>query len=211
MSSVDWEQRWVDGNTPWDFGAAHPFLVHKSSSFPLTGGALVPGCGSGYDVLALARGGAERTVIGLDLSEVAIKRAVALRDGWGVSAERARFVAADFFEYDGDGGRFELVYDYTFFCALPPAWRERWAAKMAQLVSPGGRLFTLMFPVYGSGDGSEGGPPFSVSPEAYATVLEPVGFAQEEGGAIPSEYARDYSSLNPSFQERYAIWVLRKQ
>lgn len=32
-------------------------------------------------------------------------------------------------------------------CALPPSLRERWAAKMKELLRPGGLLLTLIFPI----------------------------------------------------------------
>jgi SAM-dependent methyltransferase len=199
---VYWRERWEQGRTPWDCGCAHPLLVHLAPRLP-AGRALVPGCGSGYDVIALAKEGPSRRVVGLDLSTLACKRGEALRDEAGLSPEQVQFIEDDFFTFDA-GESFNLVYDYTFFCALPPSMRGQWADRMAQLVKPGGTLFTLMFPVRDSGTGAEGGPPFSVSQEAYASVLEPAGFTLLEGGEIAPEYRRPKTPAPGA--ELYGLW-----
>lgn len=200
---VYWRERWERNNTPWDCGCAHPFLVHLAPRLP-AGRALVPGCGSGYDVIALAKERASRRVVGLDLSALACKRGEALRYEAGLTSEQVQFVEGDFFTFDA-GEPFDLVYDYTFFCALPPSMRSRWASRMASLLKPGGVLFTLMFPVRDSGTGAEGGPPFSVSKEAYASVLEPAGFTLLESGDIPVEYRRPKTPAPGA--EQYGLWV----
>lgn len=204
-SGQHWLDRWKEGDTPWDFGRTHPWVEHLAPQLP-SGRVLVPGCGTGYDVMTFVQASPARVGVGLDLSPLACKRAEALRDELGVAVERAQFRVADFFEYD-DGSPFDLVYDHTFFCAIPPSWRPNWALKMASLVATGGFLFTLMFPVKGSGTGAEGGPPFSVSHEAYASVLEPVGFTLREGGEIPPPYQRTYPERFGNVGELYGIWV----
>ncbi len=157
-----WEQSWQRGVTPWDAGVAAPSLTALVASGKLPSGrALVPGVGGGYDALALAS--PSRCVIGLDLSQTAVDVANKRRDAAGLTPSQVDFVAGDFFERDL-GAPFQLIWDYTFFCALPPELRTRWAARMAQLVSPSdGVLVTLIFPI---GDHA-GGPPYAVSPALY--------------------------------------------
>jgi len=69
-----WEKSWEFGVTPWDLGKPTPVIEHlvRSGTLP-NGRALVPGCGMGYDVVALAC--PERFVIGLDISDMAVKKA----------------------------------------------------------------------------------------------------------------------------------------
>ena len=83
-SDVDWEQLYREGETPWEKGAAHPALIRWLNENPLSGRVLVPGCGFGYDVRALAATGAE--VVGLDIAPSAITTARA------VSSLRPRIV-----------------------------------------------------------------------------------------------------------------------
>lgn len=162
-----WEASWRQSVTPWDAGAPAPSLVALVQSGALPSGrALVPGVGAGYDALALVS--PERTVVGLDLSPTAVAVAKARRYDAGITAARCDFVEGDFFEPDPShlGAPFQLIWDYTFCCALPPNLRQRWAARMRELLAPDGVLVTLIFPV----SDHAGGPPYAVSPQLYEQV-----------------------------------------
>ncbi|KAM7486454.1 hypothetical protein LguiA_002463 [Lonicera macranthoides] len=73
-----WEKCWDEGVTPWDLGQPTPIIVHlhRIGALP-KGRALVPGCGSGHDVVAIAC--PECYVVGLDISDSAIKTAIEVR------------------------------------------------------------------------------------------------------------------------------------
>ncbi|GAB7355604.1 hypothetical protein MBLNU459_g6332t1 [Dothideomycetes sp. NU459] len=172
--------------------------------------ALVPGCGRGYDVLLLASHGFDAVGVEGAATAVAAAREGARghedRDEYGVWDEQvgrgeARFVLGDWFEDGwveevaagggGDGaaereedGGWDLIYDYTFFCALPPPLRPRWAARMAQLLSPTGVLVCLEFPTYKPV--SAGGPPWAVRPAYYVAYLSKPGeeVQFDEAGAV---------------------------
>ena len=124
--------------------------------------ALVPGCGRGYDVLLFGSYGLN--AVGLDISPTAVEEArkvqadqgreqqypvKSIQDGRG----EARFITADFFmnnflsETHGtpqSDRKFDIIYDYTFLCALPPSLRPQWAARMTELLSPNGRLICMV-------------------------------------------------------------------
>ena len=158
-----WEQSWQKGVTPWDAGVPAPSLVRLIADGALpVGRTLVPGVGGGYDALALAGGG--RSVVGLDLAPSAVVAATRRRDEAGVSPEHCAFVQGDFFT--AELGVFQIIFDYTFLCALPPDLRTRWAARMRELLAPEGMLVTLIFPV----SDHAGGPPYAVSPQLYQQV-----------------------------------------
>lgn len=60
----------------------------------------------------------------------------------------ARSEAADFFAFPLPSNKpFSFAFDYTFFCALPPLWREKWGNRYAEVVRPGGLLVCLAFPI----------------------------------------------------------------
>ncbi|KAG6358738.1 hypothetical protein INS49_012257 [Diaporthe citri] len=82
------------------------------------------------------------------------------------SPGRVHWVSGDFFSDDWlvDAGteQFDLIFDYTFFCAIPPSSRPQWAARMQQLLAqPSGRLVCLEFPT--GKHPSTGGPPHSAA------------------------------------------------
>ena len=164
---MSWIEHWEEGHTPWDAGGVSPELVELVESGDLPEGrALVPGCGSGYDVLALAS--EKRHATGLDIAPGAEERFETLREESGVSRAWADFVTEDFFEYEPDEP-FDLVWDYTFLCAIEPERRSEWTGRMEELIRPGGMLAMLVFPVVKPGtppvaeDGS--GPPYRITPD----------------------------------------------
>ncbi|KAF4580378.1 hypothetical protein GQ602_007438 [Ophiocordyceps camponoti-floridani] len=74
---------------------------------------------------------------------------------------------------------FDLIFDYTFLCALAPQHRPRWAKRITQLMLPGGRLVCLEYPSWKPM--SEPGPPWGVSPELYEALLSAPGEAPAYG------------------------------
>eukprot|EP00270_Netrium_digitus_P016837 TRINITY_DN6099_c0_g2_i2.p1 TRINITY_DN6099_c0_g2~~TRINITY_DN6099_c0_g2_i2.p1 ORF type:complete len:221 (+),score=40.98 TRINITY_DN6099_c0_g2_i2:31-693(+) len=162
-----WDKAWKGGITPWDLSGVTPAVAQLVAEGSLPRGRiLVPGCGSGYDVVAMATDG--RQVVGLDLSPIAINRAKQLAEG----KENVSFACENFFEFSPTGPKFDAIFDYTFFCAIHPSMREAWGEKMQQLLAPNGVLFTLMFPL----SEHEGGPPFAVSQSVYEAALARHGF-----------------------------------
>jgi ubiquinone/menaquinone biosynthesis C-methylase UbiE len=167
-----WLEHWERGETGWDAGAASPTLRALVDADRLPQGrALVPGAGSGYDVLALAT--AQRTVLGVDLSPIAVKRFKDLRSEAGVGADRASMLVADFFDPDAPlpDAHFDLVWDYTFFCAIDPPRRAEWVERMDRLLAPNGELWMLLFPVRSIRP--DGGPPHPIPPELVTEALAP--------------------------------------
>lgn len=125
------------------------------------------------------------TATGLDIASSAIKAAEEYRDGaqLGEVASRALYRCEDFFTTEAPQGGYDVVYDYTFLCALPPELREDWAKTMARIVRPGGELITLIFPV--GKDPKAGGPPFGVTPDIYRELLTPQGFEEVSLNKVP--------------------------
>lgn len=168
-SQDGWEKCWEEGVTPWDTGQPTPLLLNlvQSGSLP-KGRILVPGCGNGYDVVAIASPG--RYALGLDISSTAIKKA----KEWSSSLSNASnfdFLAADFFTWQPKE-MFDMVFDYTFFSALEPSLRSSWAKKIANVLKPDGELITLIYLHNDQGSG----PPYNNSVADYEEVLIPEGF-----------------------------------
>ncbi|PYI03171.1 S-adenosyl-L-methionine-dependent methyltransferase [Aspergillus sclerotiicarbonarius CBS 121057] len=142
--------------------------------------ALVPGCGKGYDPVMLALHGFD--VYGLDISATGVSEArgyaaseLQRPQGYNFSSGNSEcpadvgsvnFIKGNVFgsewerqALNGDE-KFDLVYDYTFLCALHPDLRRQWADRMGQLLRQGGLLVCLEFPMYK--DPSLPGPPWGL-------------------------------------------------
>mmetsp|Transcript_57799 Transcript_57799/g.183230 ORF Transcript_57799/g.183230 Transcript_57799/m.183230 type:complete len:190 (+) Transcript_57799:68-637(+) len=157
---------------------------------------LVPGCGRGYDLALFSKHGASKAT-GLEISETA---AAAAKDWLQAAAPEApaSVEVEDFFQYAPDTPA-DLVYDYTFFCAIHPSLRAAWGQKMGELVRPGGELITMQFPLVEKPEG----PPYGVSREAYAEVLGPHGF-EEFYNEVPEKSHPDRGG-----KERVGRWRKR--
>src|ERR1700744_2226220 len=73
LMPTDWEDQYRKGETPWDKGVPSPGLVDFLAVEMVSGRVLVPGCGLGHDVRALAATADE--VVGLDLAASAVAAA----------------------------------------------------------------------------------------------------------------------------------------
>ncbi|KAF5380156.1 hypothetical protein D9615_006141 [Tricholomella constricta] len=169
-----WDQAWQANVTPWDTGDVQPPLKGLIESgaidFPQHGRALVPGCGSGYDVLYIASA-LKLDTLGMDVAQTAIAKAQTILASTEIPTPgKASFKLGDFFALilESDEERFDVIYDYTFFVAIPPTRRPEWGKQMAALVNPGGYLITLVWPIEPP---TELGPPFFVRVEHYEEVL----------------------------------------
>lgn len=135
----DWENCYRRGETPWDKGAAAPGLEDYLAGNTVSGRVLVPGCGMGHDVRALAGGGTE--VIGLDLSPTAIEGAQKFEKAAGES-----FREGDFFALEGDlVGFFDWIWEHTCFCAIDPGRRAEYVEAAARALRAGGKILGMFY------------------------------------------------------------------
>ncbi|EGD75920.1 hypothetical protein PTSG_00628 [Salpingoeca rosetta] len=182
--SETWEQIWADGLEPgqrFDARGPAPILKHLLDTNALPKGrALVPGCGRAYAPLEFARHGYQ--TLGVDLAHTAVKAAQEFVDSVEDKPKEGllELRAANFFELEG---QFDVIYDYTFLCALHPNAREKWAAQMHKLLAPQGELVTLIFPIVEK----EGGPPYAMSMDLVKSLLEPLGFTATTLEMLPDD------------------------
>jgi len=151
-----WSVRYAAGKTPWDFGGAPAALKSFIERSSVPARVLIPGCGSGYEIQAFHAGGYE--VSAIDFSPAAVDQAKRV-----LGSLAQRVILGDFFTYDFGQQRFDLIYERTFLCSMTPNRWPDYVNRMADLLSPGGRLIGVF--LYGPNPSS--GPPFPLTePEA---------------------------------------------
>jgi methyl halide transferase len=152
-----WQERFDTRTTPWDRGATSPQLLSW-----LDAGALapcriaVPGCGSGYEVVELARRGF--TVTALDYAAAAVART---QDALAAAAANAEVIEADVLAWQ-PAAPLDAVYEQTCLCALHPDFWQDYARALRGWLKPGGELWLLAMqaPRKGAAEGFVEGPPY---------------------------------------------------
>lgn len=134
-----WQQRFESGQTPWDRGGPHPQLMHWLSEgrWPAGQQVLVPGCGRGHELLALAAAGVHAT--GLDYAPAAVASA---REALAAAGLQAAVEQADVLQWR-PLTPVPAVYEQTCLCALHPDHWQAYAAQVRRWLRPGGQLFAL--------------------------------------------------------------------
>src|SRR5438552_3616472 len=153
-----WEKRFREGFTPWDAGKI-PAALEQFLKTELRGQrALIPGCGSAYEVRAFAQAGFE--TLAIDFAPAAVERA---QRTLGSLAHLVRL--ADFFEFDF-AGPFDLIYERAFLCSLPRTLRPRYVQRAFELLGPQGRVAGFFF-----FEDGERGPPFGLKTGELENLL----------------------------------------
>ena len=162
---MDWEQRYRDGNTPWDLDAAPPVLEDLVASLgPTPLRVLVPGVGSGHDAIAWARAGHQVTAF--DVAPLAVTRARQRVADRGLAVE---VLEADLFALPVNwDATFDIVWEQTCFCAIEPVQRGSYVAAMARVLHPDGTYYGLFW-----NHGMPGGPPWDVTEDEVRAVFPP--------------------------------------
>ncbi len=145
------------------------------------GAVLDVGCGTGENALHVASLGL--SVLGIDVAETALAIARAKAEDRGIEVE---FAAADAFQLEGLGRRFETVLDCGLFHTFDGDEQPRYVASLASVTEHDGTLYVLCF----SDDGSDIGP-------------HPIGQEELRAAFNPSD-GWSVSAIEPdSLQTRY--------
>lgn len=154
-----WDQHYQQQRMPWDTAGLPGSFAEEAGRLLHAGSrVLVPGCGSAYELAALARQGCQ--VLAVDFSAPAVARARELHPELA-----GRIAHADFFSSATDGP-WDWVYERAFLCALPPRMREQYAARMAAILPAGAVLAGYFY----LGD-KRGGPPYTIAPQTLQALL----------------------------------------
>ena len=163
-----WDHQYRLTQTPWDLGQSTPVFVRLQQTGLLSAGRMIVlGAGSGHDADYFAAAGFDVTAV-----DFAPQAAAAMRARQG-SGARWTVIEGDIFALPAAlDGTFDIVLEYTCYCAIYPEQREAYVALVRRLLRPGGMWVALAFPI----GRRPGGPPFVVQPDAVVARFERAGF-----------------------------------
>jgi len=165
MNQLDetyWDNRYINKEIAWDLGEISPPLkAYINQLEDKSVRILIPGGGHSYEAEYLFNKGFQNVFV-VDVSKTALNT---------VSSRIPKFpkshlLHANFFDLEQT---FDLIFEQTFFCALHPSQRPKYALKMCELLSPKAKLVGVMFsiPLYNEH------PPFGGNKEEYIQYFNP--------------------------------------
>ena len=156
-----WNDRYLNNETGWDMSQVSPPL--KSYIDSLTNNELkilIPGCGNAYEAEYLLIKGFKKVTL-IDFSTVVTNR---LKEKY--KDKPISIVNENFFDH---AGKYDLILEQTFFCALDPSLREKYVEKCYNLLKEGGKIAGVFF----NKQFSPVQPPFIASDEEYKKLFQP--------------------------------------
>ncbi len=160
-----WQERYDLGKDGWDIGApSTPLRQFIDGLRDRDLRILIPGCGRAWEGEYLHQLGFRHVVL-LDLTGAPFSDLLQRCPTF----PKQHLITGDFFAHQG---RYDLIIEQTFFCAIDPGFRQRYIAHMRRLLVPGGRLVGVLFDDPQPGPTAEG-PPFGGSRAEYERMFRP--------------------------------------
>jgi SAM-dependent methyltransferase len=157
-----WDKRYLNHDTAWDSGKPNtPLKEYIDQLKNKNIYVLIPGCGNGYEAEYMFQLGF-KNVFMIDISSQPLQNFKKRCP----SFPSDHLIHLDFFKLDQ---QFDLILEQTFFCAIDPSMRQRYAEKCASLLKREGKLAGVLFNDKLNTDQ----PPFGGSKEEYLTYFKP--------------------------------------
>jgi SAM-dependent methyltransferase len=136
---IDWNDRYRDGDLPWDTGRPSSELQYVLSQNAIPPcRALELGCGTGTNCVWLAQQGFE--VTGIDLAPLAVERAEKRAHAAGV---KVHFLVADVLHLPDLDGQFRFFFDRGCYHAVRRDAPDQYVPAVARQLAPSARGLIL--------------------------------------------------------------------
>lgn len=165
MDSFDksyWTSRYKNQEIGWDIGyVSTPLKAWIDSFSNLNAAILIPGAGNSYEAEYLFQKGFKNVTV-VDISAEPLLHISERCPEF----PKEQLIETDFFTHSG---KYDVIIEQTFFCALDPSLRTKYVQKMHELLNPKGFVVGVMFNVALNSDR----PPFGGSEMEYKGLFEP--------------------------------------
>lgn len=156
-----WDHRYLSNETGWDMQQVSPPLKSYIDSIENKDlKILIPGCGNAYEAEYLLSKGFKNVTL-IDFSKVVTQRLKEKLQGQPIN-----ILNENFFDHKG---KYDVILEQTFFCALQPSMRENYVKKCYELLNDGGKIAGVFFNKKFIDDQ----PPFTASDEEYRKYFKP--------------------------------------
>jgi hypothetical protein len=163
LSDQYWNNRYETNDFGWDIGAvSEPLKKYIEQLDNKNFKILIPGAGNAYEAEFLFNLGFKNVYV-LDFAENPLKN---LKQRLPDLSNR-QLIKQDFFEHQG---QYDLIIEQTFFCAINPTLRARYAKHMYSLLASNGKIVGLLFNDVLNTDK----PPFGGNKEDYEKLFNKI-------------------------------------
>lgn len=160
LSAGYWSKRYVENDAAWDVGRiTDPMKAYIDQLSDKEISILIPGCGNAYEAEYLLENGFTNVTI-VDFSDVLIEQ---VKKKFAHFENKPQIILADFFDLDQ---KHDLILEQTFLSALHPSLRQKYAAKLHDLLKDGGKVAGVIF-----GKDFPENPPFGGSKKEYEKLF----------------------------------------
>lgn len=162
LSEKFWDSRYCNDNTGWDLGEiSTPLKTYFDQLTDKNIKILIPGGGNSYEAEYLHKKGFTNVFV-VDLSKIALNNI----QNRVPTFPKNHLIHQNFFDLNST---FDLVVEQTFFCALNPNLRSKYAKKMSEIIKKDGKLVGLLF----NDPLNDDRPPFGGNKEEYLAYFKP--------------------------------------
>jgi hypothetical protein len=156
-----WDQRYKDKQTGWDINQVSPPIKNYIDTLSDTEiSILIPGCGKAYEAEYLVIKRFQNVTV-IDIAPTLVNK---LKKKF--AGKPIKILNGDFFEHTG---KYDLILEQTFFCAIDPSMRKEYVKKCFSLLKKGGKIAGLLFSILFEKEG----PPYGGTKEEYKTLFHP--------------------------------------
>lgn len=162
LTSDYWNNRYIQKETGWDIGyISTPIKEYIDQLKDKSIKILIPGCGNAHEAEYLTQNGFTNVYL-VDFSRTALdnfhKRVP--------NFNQNHLICNNFFNLND---KFDLILEQTFFCAINPNLRLKYAEQMADLLNENGKLVGLLF----NEELNTDKPPFGGNKDEYIKYFTP--------------------------------------
>ncbi|HET6243555.1 MAG: SAM-dependent methyltransferase [Bacteroidetes bacterium] len=161
LNNEFWNNRYINKDTGWDLGSVStPLQYYFDQLSDKNLRILIPGGGNAYEAEYLFNHGFKNIFL-LDYSTLALENFQKRVPDFPTN----HLICQDFFEHKG---RYDLIVEQTFFCAIDPSLRKNYVKKVCELLSSSGKIAGVLFNAVLNQDK----PPFGGNKEEYEKLFQ---------------------------------------
>jgi hypothetical protein len=163
LSDQYWNNRYETNDFGWDIGGvSEPLRKYIEQLDNKNLKILIPGAGNAYEAEFLFNLGFKNVFV-LDFAEAPLQNIKKRQPDF----PNNQIIQQDFFEHQG---QYDLIIEQTFFCAINPTLRARYAKHMYSLLASNGKIVGLLFNDVLNTDK----PPFGGNKEDYKKLFKKI-------------------------------------